>query len=129
MYQTAWQVRELLLLKKIETTIVDPIFVKPLDTDLFNELLVTHRYAATIEEHSLNGGLGMIFNNFLIQNGHRETEIINFGIPDTWVQFGSNSELMRELGLDAESIATRLLQEFEFHDCRPLSKRTEKTLF
>ena len=29
-----------------------------------------------------------------------------------WVQFGSNTELMRELGLDAESIAKRILQEF-----------------
>ena len=51
---------------------------------------------------------------------------MNIGIPDTWVQFGSNSELMRELGLDAESIAERLLQEF--HDHRTLSERKEKAL-
>lgn len=127
--QTALKVRELLKLKGIEATIVDPVFVKPLDTELLGELLSTHRFVATIEEHALNGGLGMIFNNFLIQNGHREVEVVNIGVPDIWVQFGSNSELMRELGLDAESIAARLLQEFSFHDHRPISERKEKALF
>ena len=63
--QTALKVRELLLLKGIEATVVDPVFVKPLDTELSSELLSTHRFAATIEEHALNGGMGMIFNNFL----------------------------------------------------------------
>jgi hypothetical protein len=45
-----------------------------------------------------------------------------------WVQFGSNTELMRELGLDAESIARRILQEFFKNDHRPLSKREEKAI-
>ena len=67
---------------------------------------------ATINGNMVN--IGMIFNHFLIQNGHRDIEVVNIGVPDTWVQFGSNSELMRELGLDAESIAARLLQEFSF---------------
>lgn len=126
---TALKVRELLQQKGIEATVVDPIFVKPLDAELLSDLLTTHRFAATIEEHAINGGLGMIFNHFLVQNGHRETEVVNFGIPDTWVQFGSNSELMRELGLDAESIAARLLQEFFFHeDDRSFSQRKEKAI-
>jgi 1-deoxy-D-xylulose-5-phosphate synthase len=70
----------------------------------------------------------MIINNFLVQNGIREAEVLNFGVPDMWVQFGSNTELMRELGLDAESIAQRILQEFFADDDRPLSKREEKAI-
>ncbi len=126
--QTAMQVRKILKAKGIEATVVDPVFVKPLDAETFASLLASHRYAATIEEHSLNGGFGMIFNNFLIQNGFRDVEVVNIGVPDVWVQFGSNSELMRELGLDAESIAARLLQEFSFDDHRTLSQRKEKAL-
>jgi hypothetical protein len=42
-----------------------------------------------------------------------------------WVQFGSNTELMRELGLDAESIARRILQEFFVDDYRPVPQRKE----
>ncbi len=126
--QTALKVREFLLQKGITATVVDPVFVKPLDVDLLGELLTTHRYVATIEEHALNGGMGMIINNFLIQNSIREAEVLNFGVPDMWVQFGSNSELMRELGLDAESITQRILQEFFVDDYRPVSQRKEKAI-
>jgi 1-deoxy-D-xylulose-5-phosphate synthase len=125
---TALKVRELLFSKGIEATIVDPVFLKPLDLELFTHLLSTHRFVATIEEHALNGGMGMIINNFLIQNGIREAEVLNFGVPDMWVQFGSNTELMRELGLDAESIAQRILREFFVDDYRPISEREEKAI-
>ncbi len=125
---TCLKVRDLLLQKGIAATVVDPIFIKPLDVELFGELLLTHPFVATVEEHALNGGFGMIFNHFLVQNGQKAIEVINIGVPDVWVQFGSNSELMRELGLDAESIAERLLQEFSFHDHCPLSQREETAL-
>jgi 1-deoxy-D-xylulose-5-phosphate synthase len=126
--QTALKVRALLLEFGIHATVLDPVFLKPLDSELLIHLLSTHPFIATIEEHALNGGMGMIINNFLIQNGIREPAVLNFGIPDTWVQFGSNSELMRELGLDAESIAKRILQEFFTDDHRSLSKREENTI-
>ena len=108
---TALRVRELLLLAGIEATIVDPVFVKPLDGDLFNSLLSTHNLAVTIEEHAVNAGLGMIFNSFLVQNGWKEVEVLNFGVPDIFVQFGSHAEILKEIGLDAESIASRILQD------------------
>ncbi|HEX2582875.1 MAG TPA: 1-deoxy-D-xylulose-5-phosphate synthase [Chlamydiales bacterium] len=129
--QTALKVRELLFDRGIEATLVDPVFVKPLDTPLLTELLSTHRFAVTIEEHALNGGLGLIFNNFLVQTGLRDVEVLNIGVPDVWVQFGSNKELMRELGLDAESIAERIWQEFGFeltNDHCTISQRTVKTI-
>ncbi len=126
--QTALKVRELLLVKGIEATVVDPIFIKPLDFELFAHLLSTHRFVATIEEHALSGGFGMIINNFLVQNRIRLPEVLNLGVPDVWVQFGSNTELMRELGLDAESIAKRVLEEFFDDDDRPISKREETAL-
>lgn len=108
---TAMRVRELLLLAEIEATVVDPVFIKPLDHELFNKLLSTHSLAVTIEEHAAGAGLGMIFNSFLVQNGWTEVEVLNFAIPDTFVQFGSHDELMKEIGLDAESIASRILQD------------------
>jgi 1-deoxy-D-xylulose-5-phosphate synthase len=110
-YVTALRVRELLLLAGIEATVVDPVFIKPLDADLFNQLLSTHSLAVTIEEHAVNAGLGMIFNSFLVQNGWKEIEVINFGIPDRFIQFGSHTELMKEIGLEPEAIASRILQE------------------
>jgi deoxyxylulose-5-phosphate synthase len=105
--QTAHKVRDLLLSKGISATLV---FVKPLDLDHFSTLLSTHRYVATLEDHSL----GTVFNNFLIQSGIREAEALHFGTPDMWVQFGSNTELKET---DPLSIANRIFQEF-FVDLR-----------
>jgi len=126
--QTALQVHSLLLEKGISATVIDPVFIKPLDFNLFTEMLSTHQYVATIEEHALSGGLGMIINNFMVQNGIQQAEVLNFGVPDMWVQFGSNIELMRELGLDAESIANRILQEFFPDDYCTLSERAENAI-
>ncbi len=94
----AQQVRELLLSDGLEATVVDPVFVKPLDTELLCELLVTHNQIVTIEEHSLQTGLGSIINNFLMSNGYSNVQVTNFGVPETFVQQGSHSELLNELG-------------------------------
>jgi 1-deoxy-D-xylulose-5-phosphate synthase len=114
MCETALKVRELLLKEGIDATVVDPVFIKPLDTDLFTDILLTHKAVVTIEEHSVNGGLGMIFNSFLLLSGFSNVQTINCGIPDTFVEQGSHKELITELGLDPESIAQRILKEFTF---------------
>lgn len=112
MCQTAMRVREILMEKGIEATVIDPVFVKPLDSDLFCRILHDHKVLITIEEHSLQGGLGMVMNSFIVRNGFNHLQVINFGIPDTYVEQGSHKELTLQLGLDAESIAARIMQEF-----------------
>ncbi|MDE3055492.1 MAG: 1-deoxy-D-xylulose-5-phosphate synthase [Verrucomicrobiota bacterium] len=117
MAHTALQVREKLLALGLEATVVDPVFVKPLDSDLFESLLLTHRFVVTIEEHALNGGFGMIFNHFLAGKRIQGIKTLNFGIPDLWVQFGSNGELMQELELTPDAIAKKIVDEFHTEKC------------
>jgi 1-deoxy-D-xylulose-5-phosphate synthase len=132
MVLVASQVKDLLKEHDLYPTIVDPIFLKPLDSDLFYELLSSHKYIVTIEEHSLNFGLGTIMNNFILQNHLENLQVINFGIPDTFVKHGDNASLFKDLGLDAESITKKILRQFDFvktshpieenYDHRPLSQ-------
>lgn len=117
------RVYRLLSAKGIKATIVSPTFVKPLDFEFFSHLLSTHRFVAAIDN-----GMKLIINNFLIQNSIRKAEFLKLSVPDMWVQFGSNTGLMRELGLDAELIARRILQEFFVDDYRPISERKEKAV-
>ncbi len=111
MCQTALRVREILMKEGLQATVIDPVFVKPLDTDLFCRILLTHSCAVTIEEHSLSAGLGAIFNSFVIRNGFTNVQVLNFGIPDAFIEQGCHSELIAELGLNPEAIALRILQE------------------
>jgi 1-deoxy-D-xylulose-5-phosphate synthase len=121
MCDTALQVAALLAKEGIDATVIDPIFVKPLDTDLFCEILLSHPYIVTLEEHSLNAGLGAIFNSFIIRNGFTPARVFNFGIPDTFVEQGSNKELLQELGLTPELISKQILKELIPHTAGALS--------
>lgn len=112
MCKTAFEVATLLAPKGIVLTIVDPIFVKPLDTELMSQLAMTHKLIITLEEHSLQGGLGMIFNSFIVRHGFNKTQVINLGLPDAFIEHGSHTELSLEVGLDAETIASQIEEAY-----------------
>lgn len=108
----ALKVRELLLKNGIEATVMDPVFVKPLDSELLCKLLVEHPHIVTIEEHSLMVGLGAIVNHFLMSQGYQHVQVMNFGIPEAFLEQGSHAELMNEMGLTPEKIAEQVRRHF-----------------
>lgn len=112
MIHTAYDVREALKDYGINASILDPVFVKPLDSELLCKLLMTHQKIVTIEEHSLISGMGSIINNFLMSKGYNNLQVINFGIPETFIEQGKHSLLMDEIGLSAEKITKRIVCEF-----------------
>lgn len=112
MNQTALQARELLAEKGVTVAVLDPVFVKPLDTEILCKLLVSHKRIVTIEEHSVISGMGSIVNNFLISQGYTDTQMLNLGIPETYVEHGSYGELINELGLTPIKIVERILKHF-----------------
>lgn len=112
MANTALQLKDLLKEYDINCTVLDPVFVKPLDTELLCKLLVTHQKIITIEEHSLTTGLGSIINNFLMTNGYNNIQVANFGIPETFVEHGTHSELLDELGLTPQKICKKIVGQF-----------------
>ncbi|NGX39740.1 MAG: 1-deoxy-D-xylulose-5-phosphate synthase [Chlamydiae bacterium] len=112
MNTTALAVRDLLLTQGISATVVDPIFVKPLDTDLLTDIFMSHPFVATIEEHALSSGLGSLINSFATRNGFTTT-IQNFGIPDTFIEHGSHKEMLASLGLDPHSIAQQIQKTYK----------------
>ncbi|HSX12222.1 MAG TPA: 1-deoxy-D-xylulose-5-phosphate synthase [Rhabdochlamydiaceae bacterium] len=107
----ASEVRDILVAEGLNPTVIDPVFVKPLDTEVFYDILMTHKMVITLEEHSVNAGFGIIFNSFAIRNGFQSNQILNFGIPEMYVDQGTHKELLLEIGLDAESIARKILKE------------------
>jgi len=108
---TAMEVRALLEREEIYVTVIDPIFIKPLDHALLTQVFATHKLVVTLEEHSLQGGLGMIINSFALQNcGHSPIKTLNVGIPDIYIDHGSHAELTKAIGLDAQTVAETILK-------------------
>ncbi len=105
MCKIAMAVREILKEEGITATVVDPIFVKPIDKELFFQLILDHDTFVTIEEHSVTTGLGMAINSFC-----SDVQVLNFGLPDQFIEHGSHEELMNEAGLTPQKIAIELLE-------------------
>jgi 1-deoxy-D-xylulose-5-phosphate synthase len=112
MCQTALQVQKLLLQQGLKATIIDPIFVKPLDEELLHSVLASHKFLVTIEEHSVATGLGAIINNFLMKNHYLDINVLNLGIPEIFVGHGSTNKLLEELGLSPEGIVKSINDNF-----------------
>ncbi len=78
-------------------------FLKPLDETLLHELFQTHDKIITIEDGTVIGGLGSAILDFMNRFNYK-AQIIKMGIPDQFVQHGTNKELYQELGLDTVGI-------------------------
>lgn len=112
MNEITTKVREQLLHHAIYCTLLDLVFIKPLDGELITELLLTHSPIITLEEHSVVTGVGSIPNNFLLSAGFQNIKVLNLGIPDFFVGHGSYEKLMDKLQLTATTLVDRILMHY-----------------
>lgn len=110
MVETGEKVRELLGKEGYRPALVNARFVKPLDTELIDELAESCEIFVTIEDGVLTGGFGESVAAY-VNDRHTGVRVILNGISDTFVEHGSVPILQKEVGLDAESIADKVLQE------------------
>lgn len=89
--------------EKLNATVADMRFVKPLDSELIRELATSHRLLVTVEEHALMGGAGSAVNEF-IQADCLPVPVLNLGIPDAFIEHASPAEMLAECGLDSVGI-------------------------
>ncbi len=88
----------------INATVVSMHTIKPLDTELLSALAGKVKAIITVEEHSVNGGLGEACASYLLQNGYcRPFKIM--GIPDEYTVSGSQVEIFKHYGISAEGIS------------------------
>lgn len=101
--QTAAIVADRLHNEGIEVSVYDMIFVKPVDKELLGEACAQHRQIVTIEDNALQGGFGSMVLEFVSDNGF-DTKVKRFGIPDYFVMHGTQAELIKECGYDADTV-------------------------
>ncbi|MCH1430801.1 MAG: 1-deoxy-D-xylulose-5-phosphate synthase [Chlamydiales bacterium] len=99
----------------IEASVLDPVFVKPLDQEMLVELLLDHKRIITIEEHDVATGLGNIISHFLVSNGYYDIPTLHFGLPESFFHQGSYQTIMDDMGLSIEKIIRRIETEFSLN--------------
>jgi 1-deoxy-D-xylulose-5-phosphate synthase len=86
--------------------------VKPLDTEAYKALIAAHKTVITLEDNVLPGGFGAGLGELILDAG-LNTRLLRYGLPDGFVEHGEIPQLLKELGIDGESLAEKILKQLE----------------
>jgi 1-deoxy-D-xylulose-5-phosphate synthase len=96
---------KMLELEEISVAHYDMRFLKPLDNKLLKSVFSKHKKIITLEDASIVGGLGSAVIEYMNDNSYK-AKVIRLGIPDRFVEHGTQEELYKECGFDAAGILT-----------------------
>jgi 1-deoxy-D-xylulose-5-phosphate synthase len=87
----------------IDAEVINMRFIKPIDTDLLDEVAKRFDKIVTIEENSIVGGFGSGIVEYFSDKNYKN-DIIRIGIPDKFIEHGTQAELHDLIGIDANGI-------------------------
>ncbi len=93
--------------EKLNASVVDMRFVKPLDAARINEIAQTHELIVTLEENAIQGGAGSAVAEVLNYQQHK-IGILQLGLPDYFIPQGTQQEILADLQLDAIGIEQQI---------------------
>lgn len=112
MVKTAVKVREILKERGFNVSLMNARFVNPLDKELIRDALKTHNHIVTLEENVRAGGFGENVAEFLCSEG-LFAKLTTIAVPDMYVEQGNVDLLMKEIGLDTDSVVKKILADSE----------------
>ena len=83
----------------VNAALYDMIFVKPIDKDILYEVGKNYSRIITVEDGTINGGLGSAVTEFMTENGFN-CKIKRIGIPDEFITHGKPLELYKICNMD-----------------------------
>jgi 1-deoxy-D-xylulose-5-phosphate synthase len=89
--------------ERLDATLINLRFIKPLDEAALLEMAATHRALITVEENAVAGGAGSAVIECLAAHGH-VLPTLQLGIPDRFIEHGSREDCLAMAGLDTASI-------------------------
>ncbi|KGF62501.1 1-deoxy-D-xylulose-5-phosphate synthase [Pseudomonas lutea] len=99
----------MLVAEKLDATVVDMRFVKPLDEALVIEMASSHDLLVTVEENAIMGGAGAAVSEFLARENILKS-VLHLGLPDAYVEHAKPAQMLAECGLDAAGIEASINQ-------------------
>ncbi len=112
MVKKAEIVREKLKEEGFRCSIINARFVKPIDEQAICYAAQGHSLLVTMEENVASGGYGEKVREVLDRFG-MQTRLLRIAIPDEYVEHGNVEMLEKEIGIDAQTIITRIKKEME----------------
>jgi len=94
----------------INASVINAEFIKPLDKEKLEKSASKYPLIVTVEDNIVSGGFGESVKEYLKGN---DLKVINVGWPDSFIEHGTADELYKKHGMDAKSIAERIIKELE----------------
>ena len=112
MVQYSIEAAEKLMNEGISAEVVNMRYVKPLDLELLDRVANKFNKIITIEENSLAGGFGSSVVEYF-SDKHYKNNILRLGLPDSFVDHGTQAELYSILEIDSAGIYKNVKKFFE----------------
>ncbi|GJH43135.1 1-deoxy-D-xylulose-5-phosphate synthase [Pasteurella canis] len=93
--------------EKLNATVIDMRFVKPIDVQRINQIAQTHDLIVTLEENAIQGGAGSAVAEVLNLQQH-QVKLLQLGLPDFFIPQGTQQEILAELQLDESGIQRQI---------------------
>jgi 1-deoxy-D-xylulose-5-phosphate synthase len=93
--------------EKLNATVVNMRFIKPLDEALLREIALSHDVLVTVEEASVQGSAGSAVAEFVTGNALK-IRVVQLGLPDTFIDQGDPALMLASVGLDAAGIEAQI---------------------
>lgn len=105
-----YSVKAAMMLKEkgINCEVINMRFAKPLDTEMLDYVSNKFHKIITIEENNLPGGFGSAVSEYFMSQNYKN-DIQMIGLPDKFIDHGTQAELHKLLGIDPEGIADRII--------------------
>ena len=91
----------------ISSRVVNMRFVKPLDERLLNDTAKKFEKIITVEENSITGGFGSGVLEYFSEKNYKN-DILRIGLPDKYIEHGTQAQLYKMLGIDAEGLYKKI---------------------
>ncbi len=96
-----------LLADGIHAEVINMRFIKPLDKELLDEIAARFDKVVTLEESTLTGGFGSGVLEYFSEKNYKK-DILRIGLPDKFVDHGTQEELHKILGIDPDGIIEKV---------------------
>ncbi len=103
----------------IDFAIINARFAKPLDIEKLESCMAEYKNIIVVEENIATGGLGQMIGSYLSKNGYKGN-FASIAIPDRFVTHGKRGLLLKEIGLDTDSLVRKIR---EIHSGQVASKK------
>ena len=110
--EVALEAADLLEKQGIEAAVINPRWIKPLDTGTLEFFARGSKVLCTLEDHALTGGFGSAVAEHLSDVGIT-TPLVRLGWPDQFIEHGSLPILREKYGMTSQAAVDRIIKVFK----------------